>query len=536
MSRRVAVFFTAFLICMFLLLVNLYTVSTGSTLAETAQRQSSYQLTLSSGRGTIYDAGLTPLTGTQPEYIAVVNPTPQAASALAQALTKEEMTNVYTQLSQGKPFLLRLQKPVSAEGIDTFTVARRYASDQTAANAIGYLNGSGTGVAGIEKAYQDYLSQDTGKLTVLYRVDAMNRILSGGEKEVVDTTQKNKKGVVLTLDAEIQKIAEQAAKKHLKKGAVVVTEVPGGKIRALVSLPDFSQDDLQSALDNPDSPLLNRAISAYSVGSVFKLVSAATALENGVSPDTTFTCTGGIEVGGGVFHCFNGKAHGTLDMQGAIAQSCNTYFVRLMQQVPNESFLNMAKALGFGKSISFAPGYVSAAGTLPETKDLLIPRALANFSFGQGTLTATPVQVAGLINAVAAGGEYVPPSLVQGLVDENLEYVQQQPETQPVRVMSQSTAALLRQFMGAAVESGTAQKGRPVSGGAGVKTGTAQTGQFSDGKEIVQGWFAGFFPLDNPQYSITVLSEDAQGGGDGAPVFQEIANALIAQGKTAKTD
>lgn len=536
MSRRVAVFFTGFLVCMFLLLLNLYNVSTGSTLAETAQRQSSYYLTLSSGRGTIYDAGLTPLTGSQPEYVAVVNPTPQAASVLAEELTKEEMAKVYTQLSQGKPFLLRLQKPVTAEGIDTFQVGRRYALNQTAANVIGYLDSSGTGVAGIEKAYQDYLSQDTGNMTVLYRVDAMNRILSGGEKEVVDTTQKNKKGVVLTLDAEIQKIAEQAAKKHLKKGAVVITEVPSGKIRALVSLPDFSQDNLQAALDNPASPLLNRAISAYSVGSVFKLVSAATALENGVSPETTFTCTGGIEIGGGVFHCFNGKAHGTLDLQGAIAQSCNTYFVRLMQQVPNESFLNMAKALGFGQSTTLAPGYVSAAGTLPDAKDLLIPRALANFSFGQGTLTATPVQIAGLINTVACGGEYVPPSLVQGLVDENLNYIEQPAAATPVRVMSQSTAALLRQFMGAAVESGTAQKGKPVSGGAGVKTGTAQTGQYSDGKEIVQGWFAGFFPLENPKYSITVLSEDAQGGGDGAPVFREIANALTVGDQTAKTD
>ena len=297
----------------------------------------------------------------------------------------------------------------------------------------------------------------------------------------------------------------------------------------MVSLPDFSPNDLQSALKNPDSPLLNRAISAYSVGSVFKVVSAAAALESGVSPGTTFTCTGGIEVSGGVFHCYNGKAHGTLDMQGAIAQSCNTYFVRLMQQVPNETFLSMAKSLGFGQSLTLAPGYASAAGSLPEKDELLVPRALANFSFGQGVLTATPVQIAGLMNAVASGGLYTPPGLVQGLVDENLRYVEAAKQPEAVRVMSQDTAARLRQFMGVAVEDGTAKKGKPVLGGAGVKTGTAQTGQFEGSKEIVQGWYTGFFPLESPRYSIVVLSENAQGASDGAPVFQEIANALISK-------
>ncbi len=530
MSKRVAAFFSIFMVCMFLLLMNLYHIATGSQLAETADRQSSYRLTVASGRGTIYDTKLNPLTGTEKGYTAVINPTPESASALADVLPRARMEEVYTLLTKGKPFLLGLPKAVSADGIDTFETNRRYGtSEQIAANVIGYLDGSGTGVAGIEKAYQEFLSGDPGEVAVSYRVDAVNRILPGENKEITDTSNKNKKGVVLTLDAEIQALAEQSAKKYLKKGAVVVTEVPSGKIRAMVSLPDFSPNDLQSALDNPDSPLLNRAISAYSVGSVFKVVSAAAALESGVSPSTTFTCTGGIEVGGGVYHCYNGKAHGTLDMQGAIAQSCNTYFVKLMQQVPNETFLSMAKSLGFGQSLTLAPGYASAAGNLPEKDELLVPRALANFSFGQGVLTATPVQIAGLMNAVASGGLYTPPSLVQGLVDENLQYVEAAKQAESVRVMSQDTAAQLRQFMGVAVEDGTAKKGKPVLGGAGVKTGTAQTGQFEGDKEIVQGWYTGFFPLESPRYSIVVLSENAQGASDGAPVFQEIANALISK-------
>ncbi len=504
MRKRVAAFFAVFMLLMFLMLMNVYGVSTGAKLAETADRQSTYILTVARGRGTVYDDKMRPLTGTQKEYVGAVVPTVEAASALADALPKEKMSQVYPLLTKGKPFAVKLPSYVAASGVDTFEVDRRYSQNQ--------------------------LSAASGEISVYYRVDAVNRVLQGEKSKVVDTYAKKNSGVVLTIDSEIQELAEQAAKKHLKKGAVVVTEVPGGEIRALVSVPSFSPDDVASALKNADSPLLNRALSAYNVGSVFKLVSAAAALENGVSPDTKFECTGGINVGGGVFHCFNGEKHGVLNMQEAIAKSCNTYFIRLMQQVPNESFLEMAGSLGFGKAFQFAPGYSSAAGTLPKLSELMIPRALANFSFGQGSLTATPVQISGLINAIAAKGEYVQPYLVKGLVDENGNETQTAAKQQPKQVMSQSTAALLRQFMAASVDHGTSQKGKPDAGGAGAKTGTAQTGEIVDGREIVQAWYAGFYPLEEPRYSIVVLAEDGEGGGSTcAPVFKEITSGLLSK-------
>ena len=527
MKRRTAAFFAAFMLCLFLMLMNVYGLATGNSLAETADRQSTYQLTVAESRGAIYDCNMQPLTGAEKEYIAAVVPTMEAAAALTDLLPQERMNQIYPLLTQGQPFSLRLPSYLAVNGIDTFSVSRRYSDEnQLAANVIGYLDGSGAGVAGIEKAYQQQLAANSGKISVLYKVDAVNRVLQGEDKRIDDTYNENGSGVVLTIDAQIQALAQQAAEKYLKKGAVVVTEVPGGQIRALVSTPSFSPNDIVSALEDEDSPLLNRAFAAYNVGSVFKLVSAATALENGVSPDTSFECTGGLDIGGGVFHCFNGEKHGLLNMQEAIAKSCNTYFIRLMQQVPNESFLEMARSLGFGQAFQFAPGYSSAAGKLPTTEELLVPRALANFSFGQGVLMATPVQVAGLINAIAAKGAYVQPYLVQGLVDENQSFTQTAREQEPRQVMSQSTAALLRQFMAASVDHGTGRKGKPAAGNAGAKTGTAQTGEIVGGKEVIQGWYAGFYPLDQPRYSIVVLAEDSEGGGACAPVFKEIADGL----------
>lgn len=353
------------------------------------------------------------------------------------------------------------------------------------------------------------------------------KVHAGEEKTINDTSFLSRRGVVLTLDQEIQTIAEQAAKKHLKKGAVVVTEIPTCKIRAIVSLPDFNPNDVASVLEDEDAPLLNRALSAYSVGSVFKLVSAASALEYGIPPETRYTCTGGIQVSDGIFHCYNGESHGEEDMSRAIAQSCNTYFVHVMQQVPQAQFLLMAQNLGFGSSVEIAPGFSSAAGDLPTLDSLNIPKALANFSFGQGDLTATPVQIAGMVNAIASGGEYTAPTIYEGFVNENLQYLDRAKTPATRRVMTEHTASLLRSFMEESVKEGTSEKFAPASGGAGAKTATAQTGKYEDGVEKVISWVAGYYPQEEPRYVITVMGEDGTGGGATCgPVFKEIADAL----------
>ena len=125
-----------------------------------------------------------------------------------------------------------------------------------------------------------------------YQVDALNHVLAGEKAEVSDTSSLGNAGIVLTLDKRIQRIAEEAASSSLQTGAVVVAEIPSCKIRAMVSLPTFDRDNLSESLEDPASPLLNRCLSAFSVGSVFKLVSAAAALESGISPEYTYTCSG----------------------------------------------------------------------------------------------------------------------------------------------------------------------------------------------------------------------------------------------------
>ncbi len=483
MARRGVYAFLGFLAVAYLTILRVYAISSGSALAETAQRQSTYQLEIATTRGTFYDCAMRPFTGEEKEYIAAIAPVTEAAASLTKILSSSGMTEIYPMLTKGTPFALSLPEFCnSSEGIDVFQVEKRYQDNQTGACVLGYLNGDGHGAAGLERAFDGYLSEDAGEISVSYKVDATGRVLLGEGRRIDDTCYKKQRGVILTLDKQIQKKAEELAEKYLKKGAVVVLEVPSGAIRAMVSVPTFSPNDVAASLSSEDSPMMNRALSAYNVGSVFKLVSAAAALESGCSPEETYVCEGGISVTGNLFRCFGGIPHGEVDMEEAIAQSCNAYFIHLMQSVPQEDFLKMAQSLGFGKSISLAPEYGSAAGTLPDESELQNARALANFSFGQGSLTATPLQIAGMVCAVASGGKYNEPYLVDGFVDSSGNVVYRRQVQEGTRVFSEKTAELLQQFMKASVDYGTGKSGKPAIGSAGAKTGTAQTGIFQEGE------------------------------------------------------
>ena len=528
MERRTAAFFGAVMLGLLICALSVYSIASGGSLAEAAQKQSVYRLTVAQTRGTVYDCNLLPLTCETDRWVAAVAPGVQTAADLSRALGNDGVASLASLLADGRPFALSLPSNVSGDGILTFQIPDRYGGEALAPHTIGYLDGSGRGVAGIEKAYDEFLFEQRGEISVTYHVDALNRALAGEGSSVTDTIALGKAGVVLTLDKRVQRIAEEAAKEHLTKGAVVIAEVPDCKIRAMVSLPDFDQDDVAAVLEDESSPLMNRCLAAYSVGSVFKLVSAAAALEAGLPPDTSFTCTGSVEVSGDAFRCYDSEAHGAEDMRMAIANSCNAYFISLMQQVDPSLFLDMARRFGFGSAVTLAPGYTSSAGVLPSESSLAVPKALANFSFGQGELTATPLQIAAMVNAVVSGGEYAAPSLVERTVDANLSTLSEARPSEPVRILSAYNAALLKNFMLASVTEGTSQKYAPEHGGAGAKTATAQTGRYGeDGVEEVYSWFAGFFPYDEPKYVAVVFSETGSGGGPACgPVFQELADAL----------
>ena len=529
-KRVVALFFI--LILMFgALIVRLAWLSQpDSSISQAAQVHGGYTLRLGTARGTIYDRQMTKLVNSTDVYYAAVSPRGNLAQQLA-ALSPavSDLAQLEKQINQRLPFLIRVASPdISAPGVQVVKMQQRYGDRPVAPQVIGYLNGD-SGAAGIEKAFDKELKNDSQTVTISFPTDATGRALTGLDGQLSVTGEGNAGGVVLTLDAGIQQAAQQAADKYLKSGAIVVMDPKTGDILACVSDPVFSQNNVAAALSSSDSPLSNKAFATYNLGSVFKAVVAAAALEAGVSPDFTYHSTGSITVGGRLFHDDEPAGNGQLNMAGAFAKSCNTYFITLGLKIGGGRILSMAKTLGFGQATTFAPNFVSSQGNLPTADDLNVSGEVANLSIGQGSLLVTPVQVARMMCAAANGGLLPTPRLVEKTVDNRLQTVQSDDGKAPVRVFSENTAKLLQSFMEKTVNEGTGTPAQPTYGGAGGKTGTAETGLIRNGKAIDRSWFAGYYPADNPQYVIVAMKENGvSGGADAGPAFKYIADYLAA--------
>lgn len=529
-QRRALTLFCFLILGLSALFLRIFLVATGEDLQTVAKNQSSYTLTVDQSRGMIYDCNFKPLVNGTEQYVLSVLPCDEAAQALMQSVPYGEREKLLKLFDGGRPFLYEFDSPyIYAQGINVFTVKQRYSENQPAVHVIGHLDGEGTGVYGIEKAYDALLAANSGKLTVTYAVDALRRPLTNVSPEITRTNYNNREGVVLTIDSDIQQIAEQEGARLIKKGAVLVMEAATGKIRAAASFPAFDPNNVAASLDDSDSPLVNRCFSAYNVGSTFKLSGVAAALEKDIPLDYTYTCTGSIEVNGIKFYCHNRAGHGEIGLDEAMQRSCNPYFINLAMQTGYDKLYEMAVRFGFGKANNLTEVTRSAAGNLPDMESLRNNAVLANFAFGQGELTATPIQIARMICVFANGGTLVTPTLVEGISDKAGQEIASPYEPSPsYRMLSSANADTIRQLMINVVNTGSGKKAKPTKGGAGGKTGSAQTGIYDENdEEIVHAWFSGFFPADNPKYVVVVLNEGMDSGGDwSAPVFREIADRI----------
>jgi len=257
-------------------------------------------------------------------------------------------------------------------------------------------------------------------------------------------------------------------------------------------------------------------------------VSAAAALESGVSVSRQYTCHGACEVSGVTFHCHNRLGHGVLTMTEAFALSCNCYFIQLIEDIGAERLYQTAVDLGFDRAVIPAENYKTARAVLPSLAALQSSAAtLANLSFGQGELLATPYHMIQMLSAVVNDGEMMRPTVVRGRMEVNGD-VKENDITPAQTAFSPLTAAILRQLMVAAVAEGaTGESAAPANGGAGGKTGTAESGWITENGETVQNWFVGYYPAEAPRYLITVLAEDCNNTkASAATVFNRLCDGL----------
>lgn len=384
---------------------------------------------------------------------------------------------------------------------------RKYPRSRMAAHITGY---SSVGKTGIEAAENFELEKIHSEF-----VQRLNHILNG--------TEVHGNNVVLTIDMDIQSVAGDLLGDN--KGAIVVMEPSTGKVLALQAYPDFDPNTVKENWDNlrenEDSPLVNRATQGlYPPGSTFKIVTAAAAME-GVADWNTFTynCKGEADFEGKIIHCYKSTAHGTVDINQAMAVSCNCFFAEMGKKIGAVKLKEAAERLYFNKPYSFLLNYSqsSVALTADSTESELVET-----SIGQGKTLVTPLYMAMLTSSVANGGVMMQPYIV-----DHVQYYNQTTSrvTVPKKIDTVFTieeTAKLKEMMIEVVKSGTGKSAQISGVTVAGKTGTAEN---ATGKD--HSWFIGFAPVENPKVAVAVISENADNGIKAASAAGKIIKAVL---------
>jgi len=381
-----------------------------------------------------------------------------------------------------------------------------------------YLAGDLVGKAGIERYYEARLKGPAPRSLAVAYTDAAGKLLPGQRITVVDVPDRERQDVVLTLDASIQRLVEEVIDAYRIKGAIVVQEVATGDILAMASRPAYHPNHVAEYLEASDGAFTNRALTLYFPGSLFKIVVAAAALEEGfVSEDDRFFCAGHAD---SLVRCWLADGHGCITFGRAFAESCNPVFAQVALRVGADRLIAYARRLGLeNQAITGFPYPGDERQNLDLIKE---PYNLVNAAIGHWPVLNTPVQMCTLVATIARDGIYRQPRLVKSLTEEGTVVGEVLPAP-PRRVLSPHTAKRLRDLMTLVTTEGQGRDAHILGWGTAGKTGTAET---ANGKRLA--WFAGYAPLRHPRLAITVLVEDGESGSrSAAPVFRELAERIL---------
>jgi penicillin-binding protein 2 len=500
-------------------------------------------------RGEILDRNRLPLTNTTQAYSVVVFPG-QIGHKSADSLTKlagllpltSEQIEVGQRRLLASEYPFRLVKGIDGAvaqqinalqlpGIVAIAEKVRYGQGSLAAHVVGYINtADNKGVSGIEGMYDELLRGSQPEYVAAI-VDAGHSLIPGlGYKRMRLTADNRETNIILTIDRQIQQKVEEVMDRSIVKGAVVIMRPNSGEILAMASRPTFNANNLSQYLEQSSAPLLNRAISAYQPGSVFKLVVAAAALENKtVQMNDVFFDPGYIDVNNTRFQGWDYEQgpKSNLTITEALAHSSNPVFIQVALKLGADKLVAMARKLGYGSRTKLEL-LGESEGNVPDADDLF-PGDLANLAIGQGVCEATPVQIAQTVATIVNDGIKVDPYIVSMLTSTDGTTIKNFQPRGGTRVMSRQTAERLRSMMTAVTQYGTGQAAYVDEFGSAGKTGSAETGRTNTtGRGINHAWFAGYTPLDHPKYVIVIFVEDGMSGSNvAAPIFQEIATAIL---------
>ncbi len=523
--KRIVLCYVLSTVLMLLCVLRVFAVMKSEDYRSVADAMSSRVIKLNTARGTVFDTNMNRITNSRTAFYTVITDSPSAYAGLYNFFEAEEINSIIEEIRRQGFALRTTASRLTSDGIYSFPAGIHADDSLLAKHIVGYVDSKGHGVSGLEAAFDSLLYTDTQN-TVSFTLDGHGNKLGAEPDFKYDYAAENR-GVKTTIDVDIQRVAEQESL-VIDKGAIIISEISTGKIRAMVSRPDFRISNLSAALSSDDSPLLNRALCTYNAGSVFKPFVAAAGYEKGIALDVE--CVGYTDIDNLTFACHNLGGHGLMNLHDALKFSCNCFFYVYSQSVGAESIISVAQKAGVADTIRLADGLYSQRGSIGNTVTLKkSARALANFSIGQGELMVSPLVLCNIYSAIASDGTYRPPTLVEGLV-EKLKLTEEYPISASVRIMSEYTANRLKEDLASVLEEGgTGENGKPELCNAAGKTGTAQTGIKQKGQKVNNSWFCGFFPYDNPQYTVVVLSQNAK--TPPAKIFASIADGITSLDK-----
>lgn len=399
---------------------------------------------------------------------------------------------------------------------------RYYPNNAYLAHVLGSTDIDGRGLTGIELMYDEQLTGVDGFRIV--ELDAKSRDLPYSISEYIEPIDG--KNVVLTIDEKIQFFAEKVAKQALddnkaKAVSVIVMNPENGEILAMVNKPDFNPNTVRDEVatyDELQKLWRNKAVNdIYEPGSIFKIITAIAAIEEGlVSESDTFVCNGHKEVGGRIIHCWKRTGHGTLDFKGVLQNSCNVGTMEIGERLGAEKLSKYIEKFGFGQKTGLDLSG-EAKGIIKKVENISTVD-LATISFGQ-TNTTTPIQFLAAVNAVANDGVWVRPHFMKEVshYDDEFNYIVDEKfdDYGEKRVVSEESSALMRDILESVVSEGSGSRafieGYEIAG----KTGTAQkvdteTGTYGAGKYISS--FVGFAPASDPKVSIFISIDEPSAG------------------------
>jgi stage V sporulation protein D (sporulation-specific penicillin-binding protein) len=541
-----------------------------------AEAQQLSDTVIKAQRGTIYDRNMKVLAQSASVWLVYINPSKIKTEATKQLVIdglsqilevnpetikkKAERTHVGYELIKGQ-----IEKPVMEEvlkfiqqnkltgivNIDPDT-KRYYPYSGFAATVLGFTGKDDIGRAGLEYLYNDILTGTAGRVVTAKdgRLEAMPNQYESTYDAIPGTN------LVLTIDEVVQYYLESALNHSLQETKAknvygIVMDVKTGAILAMANLPDFDPNNPDLILDENvrkqiesiqdekerNEALLNakyaqwrnRTISdSYEPGSVFKVVTVSAAVEEGlVNNNFGYTCTGSIAVADRIIRCWKHGGHGSQRLPDLLKNSCNPFAVTIAKLVGTEKYYEYFEAFGLTEKTGIdLPGEAAPnEGVTYHSKKNFGISQLSSYSFGQ-SFQVTPIQMITAISAVANGGKLMQPYVVAKEIDAEGKVIKEISPIVKRQVISEKTAAIIREHLEAVVTSGTGKNAYVAGYHVAGKTGTSQK-LGKDGAYVAS--FVGFAPANDPKVAVLVAIDEPVGEHGGGAVAAPVAGEIFDQ-------